>query len=476
MKRMHSLPVVYPVACHTDQVGPGTTFVAIKGHDRDGLSYISLALDKGATTIVVAYDAIISDHLQKRIDCEGITLVRVNDTRQALAQLSAKAADNPADKLTIIGITGTKGKTTTAWLLYEMLSAAGYQTALMSGVYNKIKNMEFDSSLTTAQPDYIHQFLRLCVLHGVTHVVMEVAAQAYSLFRIDGLLFDGVIFTNFGYEHLEFYSSLDDYFFAKKGIITHLKTDGVLCLNCDDERVIQVKDSNRFIKTYGLSQKADYAGILRDDDHGLEFLVNHDGKCWVMHCPQLMGVYNVYNILAALTMARELHIDTAAIADALLSFQGVPGRFERYVLPRDIHVVIDYAHTPDSYKAVLSTLRNQTHHLVVIFGAGGKRDRSKRPIMGSIAASYADEIILTSDNPRTEDPLAIVQDILAGIDEQSRDSVTINLDREQAILDACAKAPSGATIVLLGKGNDEYQMIGTKKIYFSEREIVQRMT
>jgi UDP-N-acetylmuramoyl-L-alanyl-D-glutamate--2,6-diaminopimelate ligase len=477
MKRSLSFPSTYPVTCHTDHVGPGSTFVAIKGYSQDGAAYIPTALDKGATTIVVAHDAILSDDLIERIRAHGTVLERVDDTRKVLAQLSAQAAGNPASTLTIIGITGTKGKTTTSWIVYDILRSAHYSVALMSGVANKINNFEFEAPLTTAQPDYIHQFLKLCVENNVTHVVMEVAAQAVSLHRVDGIAFDVIALTNFGHEHLEFYATLEDYFTAKHSLINFLKPQGVLCLNTDDAWVRRALDAHVSIKTYSCLESvgADVQLELRDDREGIDFEVRYQQRRSIMRAPHLMGFYNLYNCAAAITIAFVLGIDAVAIAAALEEFQGVPGRLEWYTLANEVRVVIDYAHTPDSYKALLSTLRNQTDDLTVIFGAGGKRDKSKRPIMGGIAAIYADHIILTSDNPRHENPTTIVQDIMQGIDEKDHHKVTIQLDRERAIVQAAKQAPKHAIIALLGKGNDEYQIVGDIKSYFSERDIVQQL-
>jgi UDP-N-acetylmuramoyl-L-alanyl-D-glutamate--2,6-diaminopimelate ligase len=477
MKRSLSFPLTYPVTCHTDHVGAGSTFVAINGYEQDGGLYIPTALHKGATTIVVAHDAILSDALLERMQTDGIVLERVENTRKALAQLSAQAAGNPAAQLTIIGVTGTKGKTTTSWIVYDILRSAQTSVALMSGVANKINGFEFEAPLTTAQPDYIHQFLKLCVENKVTHVVMEVAAQAVSLNRVDGIAFDVIALTNFGHEHLEFYATLEDYFAAKRGLINFLKPHGTLCLNNDDAWVRRALDEHVPLKTYSCLEDsgADVQLELRDDRDGISFEVRSNKRRSIMRAPHLMGIYNLYNCAAAITIAFALGIDAVVIAATLEEFQGVPGRLEWYTLANEARIVIDYAHTPDSYKALLSTLRNQTDDLTVIFGAGGKRDKSKRPIMGGIAATYADHIILTSDNPRNENPTTIVHDIMQGIDEKDHHKVTIQLDRERAITQAAAQAPKHAIIALLGKGNDEYQIVGDVKSYFSERDIIQQL-
>lgn len=473
MKLIHSLPEVFPVTCHTDYVGLGSTFVAVSGYALNGVDYIDTALLKGATTIVVAHDALISQDLLDAIVLSGATLQRVDNPRHALAQLSAQAAGNPAEKLTLIGITGTKGKTTTAWLTYEMLCSAGYKTALMSGVCNKINGIEFTAPLTTAQPDYLQQFLKLCLAYKVTHVVIEVAAQALSLHRVAGLTFDAVAFTNFSHEHLEFYKDLDEYFLAKCQIINYCKPNAPLVVNNDNEWTQQCVEKYSHVVTYSGSASADLHFTLRDEVHGLHFDVLYNKRKLVFRAPALIGDYNLYNCIAALGLALSLGVEPIDCAHALEVFTGVPGRLEIYTLANGARGVIDYAHTPDSYHAVLATLREQTNDLTVIFGAGGKRDKSKRPIMGSVAAIYADHIILTSDNPRDEDPATIVEDIRQGIDEKDLHKVAIELDRKKAIVTAYKQTREGSIIALLGKGNDEYQIIGNKKTYFSEREILE---
>lgn len=475
MKRMHSLPEIFPVTCHTDFVGEGSTFVAINGFALNGVDYIETALKKGAKKIVVALDTAIPDAALKSIASSGAILERVADTRSALADLSADAAGNPAQKLILIGITGTKGKTTTTWLMYEILRSAGHKVALMSGVFNKINGIEFDAPLTTAQPDYVHQFLKLCLSYKVTHVVIEVAAQALSLHRVKGLLFDAVAFTNFSYEHLEFYKDLEDYFLAKCQILSYCKLNAPLIINNDNAWTRRCIEKYPSVVTYGSGNDADVQFGLRDEVNGLHFDVRYNKRRLVFHAPALMGDYNLYNCAAALSLAFSLGIDALDCAHALETFAGVPGRLEIHKLANGARGVIDYAHTPDSYHAILSTLRDQTNNLIVVFGAGGKRDKSKRPLMGAIAASYADAVILTSDNPRNEDPQAIVEDIKQGIDEKDLHKVSVELDRKKAILNAYKQTHEGSIIALLGKGNDEYQMVGDEKKYFSEREILEEL-
>ena len=454
-------PTTFPIACHTDFVGPGSTFVAIKGYQSNGMIFIPRAIEKGATTIVVEDDQDITPYADV---LKNISVVTVPDARKALAELSAHAAGYPAKKLSIIGITGTKGKTTTAYLLDHILKKAGYNRALLTTVKNSINSAAFPAPLTTPQPDYLHQFFKLCVNEGVTHVVMEVAAQAIPMYRIHGIEFSGIIFSNFGQEHLEFFDSMDSYFAAKQKLFDYRKKDAPIWINSDDAMIAPLKDQYSQVKTFGVDSLADIT--MADDSH-----IIIDGQKYELHNPSLPGLYNRYNTMAAIGIAYSLGIEMPKIQNALKSFLGIPGRLERYLLPNGAIAIIDYAHNPLSYQALLPVLREKTDHLIVVFGAGGERDPSRRPHMGAIAAQYADEVIITSDNPRREDPQSIIDDILSGIKDRS--SVICEIDRERAIQIAYTHAHKNTIIALLGKGPDEYQIVGTTKTYFSEQAILQ---
>lgn len=471
------IPEQFPVACHTDNVGPGSIFVAIKGHKEDGIQYISLAIEKGATTVVVAQDIDLPLDVHTLLNKNNVTLHLVANPRRALAELSAQAADYPARKLKIIGITGTKGKTTTSFVLEHILKTAGYKTALLTTAYNKILDSVFSTKLTTQHPDYIHQFFKLCVDSGVEYVVMEVAAQALSLCRLATLEFDGAIFTNFAQEHGEFYATQNDYFKAKCLLFSQLKNGAPALLNGDD-RSLQGTDlslkSNTYRYTYSMhNDHADFIMQERISFPSLEYIFASDmHDTSIVTCPTLIGQFNIYNTAAAASMATLLGIRSDVIVHALRTFHSVPGRLERYILGNGAMCVIDYAHNPSSYQALLSLLRNTTNHLIVVFGAGGQRDHEKRPRMGNIAAHYADVIILTSDNPRTEDPQSIIDDIKAGITADQRAQVICEIDREQAVKKAYALSKSGSVIALLGKGQEEYQIIGTQVIPYSDKKVV----
>lgn len=461
----HNFFTTLPVTCHTRHVGPGSTFVAIKGTKQDGTQFIPQALEAGATTIVVEENAQLSTELITLISAKSAQLLRVSNTRQALAELSAKAHGYPANKLTIIGITGTKGKTSTTFLTAHLLRTAGYKTALLSTVRNYIGTTEYPTQLTTQQPDYIHAFLKKCVDEGITHVVLEVAAQALSCHRVDTIMFDGAFFLNFGQEHGEFYPDPNDYFAAKAQILQQIKPSGFFIVSGDDARIAQLGNSVPNLRTLQFNTHESWTGSLA----GIEFTF----KGITYRCPALIGEFNVHNCRAALTGAQALGIDTKTLQHGLETFTGIPGRLDKYELSTGATAFIDYAHNPLSFEQVLSTMRSYSKHMIVLFGAGGDRDATKRPVMGKIASSYADVVILTSDNPRSEDVITITDAIRGGIDLPNTQKVQVIYDRAQAINYACSIATADSTIMLLGKGPDEYQEIKGVKTYFSERKLLQ---
>lgn len=412
----------------------------------DGVVYIPEAIVRGASRVVVARDVEIPVETERLITEKSINLLRVDEPRRALAELSAEALNFPARKLHFIVITGTKGKTTTAFLTEYILRFAGIKTALLSTVYNSILGECFATKLTTEQPDYLHVFFDLCVKAGVSTVVFEVAAQAFTLYRVHGIQFDLGIFTNFSREHGEFYQTQEEYFRAKTGIVAHLRPDAPLLYNEEDSTVAS------FARSYPFSQPFSHSHLYR--------------------CPRLVGKFNAYNVAAATRCAELMDISALVIQEALNVFPGVPGRLDRYNLPNGAFAFIDYAHNPASFEAVLSELRGITDHLIVLFGAGGERDVKKRPLMGAVASHYADLVIITSDNPRSEDPVVIADQIQEGIAAEDWTKVARELDREKAIQLAYKRSGTGSIIVLLGKGPDEYQIVDGVTYPFSERSIL----
>jgi len=472
-----SFPKKYLVTCHTDHVGPGSTFVAIKGFQQDGIAYIPRALEHGASTIVVEQDAVIDHATLMCMERAGACLVRVENTRKALAQMSARANGYPAKKLRILAVTGTKGKTTCAYLLAHSLRKLGHSVALLSTVVNKINDEVLVTMLTTPQPDYLHTFFKVCVNRNVEYVVMEVAAQAQTLYRTHELEFDGILFTNFSQEHAEFYETQDEYFKAKVSIFSQAKPNAPCIANADDPRFAQVCHIVPAIQSYGcIDESSMYRAVPSEDAIGevATTVMMHDMQIPVS-CQALIGQFNMYNVLGVMSLLISLGFSAPAVAHAISSFPGVPGRLERYHLPNGAQCFIDYAHNPSSFEAVLSTLARLTRDLIVVFGAGGDRDRVKRPIMGAIASQYAQRVILTSDNPRSEDPFTIITDIMGGI-QDGEGKVIQELDRAQAIKRAYEISRPGSIIAVLGKGPDEYQLVKGVKTFFSDTKTVLSLT
>ena len=335
------------VACHTNNVTKGSTFVAIKGKKSNGVDYIVNAIDRGAKKIVVQHDNVVPLSVCNYIQQKKCEFVFVENDRKALATLSAAAYSWPAKKLKIIAITGTKGKTSTAFILHHILKECGKKVALLSTVYNKINDEQSKSTLTTAQPDYLHAFFSECVKKNAEFVVMEVAAQALSLYRVEGLQFDAAIFTNFSQEHGEFYNSLQDYFDAKYLLFSHLKKGASVFVNSDDEWGEKILTKNKTFDSF----------------------THNSFKGQKIDLPQtnLLGKFNKYNMVCSLAVACSFGISLEDAKKTLQSFAGIPGRLEKYTLKNGARCFIVYAHSPSSYRSVLSTLRKMTDDLIVVF-------------------------------------------------------------------------------------------------------------
>jgi UDP-N-acetylmuramoyl-L-alanyl-D-glutamate--2,6-diaminopimelate ligase len=504
------LPKIWPVTCHTDQVGPGSTFVAIAGKHEHGISYLAQAIELGATKIVIALGTILSPEILAKILELKIELLEVSNCRQALSNLSAAAWGYPAKKLKIIAVTGTKGKTTSVYSLKHLLSSAGYKTAMLTGVHNIIDHISYDAPLTTPHPDYLQMFFAQCVSQNIEYVVMEAAAQAFSLHRLDDVKFSAAIFTNLEQEHAEFYSAIDQYFAAKCQIFKHMQFQAPIIFNHDNSWCVKAleiaRNLNLNCKTFSFnnSSSTNYLVELQQDGAaGLVFnftcaelqksapnpahpdRVRHSCKRRLEQqsmggiykntsfiVPKLWGKFNCANLAGVIACLDSLGLDLAQIKQNCLTLQPAPGRSERYELPNGASAIIDYAHTPSSFEALLSLLRSITKHLIVVFGASGDRDKLKRPLMGKIAAQFADQVIITTDNPRTEDAQLIAQAVYAGVLPVDLTKVLLEPDRAQAIALAVKLSQPGSMIAILGKGPDEYQIFGREKIFFSDRQEV----
>lgn len=476
--------VIFPVTSHTDHVGQGSTFVAVQGMHEDGIKYIPGALERGATTIVADQTAAIPASTLALIQNKGAQLKFVPNPRRELSKLSAAAYNYPARKLKIIAVTGTKGKTTSTFLIEHIFRTAGYKTALLSSVRNIINGTIYPTHLTTQQPDYLHMFFNTCVKQGVEYVIMEVSAQAIALNRVYGLEWEALLWTNFSFEHGEFYPNSkgnveageNDYFLDKVAILKQTRVNAPVVLNADDSCYAAIQKYRADAYSFSFSQQTPFqAHLIKDSKAGIELSVNYNGNKNTYACPTLLGNYNAYNCAGAISLALACNISPSIIAQALNSFTSVPGRLERYILPNGALCIIDLANSPAAFTALLPTLKTMSDHLIVVFGCGGDRDASRRPIMGQVATEYASQVILTTDNPRSENPQDIVAQIMKGISVAKQAHVICELDRAKAIHMAYQLSTPQSIIALLGKGAEQYQLTQGIKHYFSEREIVQAL-
>jgi len=472
------LPKIYPVTSHTDNVGIGSTFVAIPGSKDDGLHYIELAIAKGAHKIVIQKDVTLASELYALMTETKIELVIVDNCRKALPELIAQALDYPCKKLKLIGITGTKGKTSTSYMTYHFLHQQGYKVALLSTAEKIIGSTPIVMGLTTPLPEHLHMFFNLCVQQNIQYVVMEVSAQSLSLYRVQGLEFEAGVFTNFSLEHLEFYKNMQEYLDAKISICSMVKNPQNMFINFDDPSGRQIVQKNSEYSSYSLQDAcATWYGQANLLTNSLQLQIKDDreNKALVRVYAidaALVGRFNAYNLFAASLVVHSLGFSFTQIAQAAQSLQQIPGRMEQYPLNNDTVCFIDYAHNPSSYEAVLSTLRLMTSNLIVVFGAGGARDKSKRPIMGSIVEKYCDLAIVTSDNPREESAADIADDIVAGFIGRKDFRHIRELNRTTAIELAYELSTPGSVIAVLGKGRDEYQIVGHLTFPFKERSII----
>ncbi|MFH1254736.1 MAG: UDP-N-acetylmuramoyl-L-alanyl-D-glutamate--2,6-diaminopimelate ligase [bacterium] len=482
---------IYPVTCHTDHVGPNSTFVVIKGFKEDGLRYIQTAIEKGATKIVLdqSHKEKILDQVQEdKNQAPGnkkIEYIFVKDTRIALAELCAQALGSPATKLKFIGITGTSGKTTTTYLIDYILRESGYKTALLGSVKNRILDQEEEITLTTQNSDYIQMFLAECVKKGVQVVIMEVSSHGLALNRIHGIKFDVAGFTNLSPEHMDFHPTMDHYFQTKTKIFDYLKKDGLAVINTDNEwgfkaaNILRDNNGNQNLKTITFGQTTPNSN-LEFEKFELRQNSLHDLKIKFTKCNQiiqtkkLLGEFNGYNIAMAFLACKHFNIASDKIAQAIQKFVGVPGRMQCHTLKNGAQAFVDFAHKPDAFEKVLKNLRPHTNNLIVVFGCGGNRDKTKRPVMGSSAAKYADLIIITDDNPRDEDRQIIANEIIAGIPKAKKAQTICILDRKEAIEKATSLATPNSIIAILGKGHENYYLIQGKKYHFDDFEEISR--
>ena len=447
------------------KVAAGTLFVAQRGTKVDGHTYIAGAVEKGAV-------AVVCEELPESM-ADGMAYVKVDDSSKALGLMAANWYGHPSEKLTLVGITGTNGKTTTVTLLHRMFRQLGYHVGLVSTIVNKIDEEEIATGHTTPDALELNQLLRRMVDAGCKYAFMEVSSHAVVQQRIAGVRFAGAIFSNITHDHLDFHKTMANYIAAKKGFFDGLDKEAWALVNVDDKNGrVMVQNTKASVHTYALQHDADIVcKIVENTFEGMHLQI--DGK--EMWC-RLVGRFNAYNLLAIYGAAVLCGVDKDEALRILSSLEAAPGRFQ-YVNGRGITGIVDYAHTPDALQNVISTIdgiRRKTQQLITVVGCGGDRDRTKRPEMAKIAAEGSDKVVLTSDNPRTENPDTILDEMEAGLTPQQLSRVVRITDRRQAIRTACMMAKEGDIVLVAGKGHETYQEVNGVRHHFDDVEEVGR--
>ena len=447
------------------KVAPGALFVAVKGFASDGHDYINAVVEKGAAAIIYEDETKVGDVPQ------NVALVQVKSSRYALAIAAANFYDNPSRKLTLVGITGTNGKTTTVTLLHRMFTALGYSCGLLSTIANYVGNRGSEAVNTTSDPLTINSLLNEMVNEGCEYCFMEVSSIGVEQERVAGLQFKVGIFSNLTHDHLDYHKTFAEYLRCKKLFFDTLPKDAYAITNVDDRNgMVMTQNTKAKVITYSCRSIADHTCRVVEQSFEGMLLRMDNQEVW----SGLIGQHNAYNLLALYTTAVTLGAAPEEALIAISALKPAPGRLDNIRGPKDTSIIIDYAHTPDALENVLKTLREIApgHELICLFGCGGDRDRTKRPEMAQVAQKLADKIIVTSDNSRTEKTSDIMADIKAGMDISGKSRSLFIEDREQAIRTAVMIASQGATILLAGKGHETYQIIGTEKTHFDEKEIV----
>jgi UDP-N-acetylmuramoyl-L-alanyl-D-glutamate--2,6-diaminopimelate ligase len=440
-----------------------TVFVAIKGTQVDGHAYIQNVINQGCE-VIVSQNEITAP--------ENVCVVVVKDTSEALGILSSNLYDNPSQKLKLVGVTGTNGKTTTVTLLHTIFQKLGYHVGLLSTVVNKIGNNEIPSTHTTPDPVTLNFLLAEMVNKGCSYCFMEVSSHAIVQNRIYGLTFTGGIFTNITHDHLDYHGSFKEYIKAKKTFFDYLPKNAFALTNGDDKNgLIMLQNSNAEKHTYALKTPSDFkVKILENQFSGL--VLNIDGnEIWT----KLIGAFNAYNLIAVYGACILLEQDKLEVLTILSNLESVVGRFQQIQSKNGVTAIVDYAHTPDALENVLQTItsiRTKNENVITVVGCGGDRDTTKRPKMASVACEYSDKVIITSDNPRSEDPNIIIEEMMTGVEGQYFNKTLTIVDREQAIKTACALATTNDIILIAGKGHETYQEIKGVKYPFDDLKTV----
>jgi UDP-N-acetylmuramoyl-L-alanyl-D-glutamate--2,6-diaminopimelate ligase len=448
------------------EVTPSSVFFAIRGSVRDGHDFIPQVLEQGCA-------AVVADH---RVDVPNdVQLIVVEDTSEALPVVAKNFYDDPSSKLKLVGVTGTNGKTTTTTLLFRLYRKLGYEVGLISTVSNRIGDLEIPTSHTTPDPISLNQLLAQMVDSGVTHCFMEVSSHAIHQNRILGLQFTGAAFTNITHEHLDYHKTFKEYIHVKKAFFDGLSKSAFALTNLDDKNgTVMLQNTAAKKRSYALKTIADYHGkVLENQFSGL--VLNINGKeLWT----RLIGDFNAYNLLAVFGISQELGEDETEVLTVLSELHSVDGRFEYVRSTNGVIAIVDYAHTPDALENVLKTIENirtKNEQVITVVGCGGDRDATKRPVMAEIACKYSDKVILTSDNPRSEDPQKIIDDMMEGVDAASFRKTLSIVSRGQAIKTAVSLSESEDIILIAGKGHEKYQLINGERHDFDDLAIVKEL-
>jgi len=472
---LHAIPVqevvgqldveVVSLCFDSRQVVFGSLFIAVRGVHTDGHLFIEKAITFGARAVIV--EELPTETL------DSVVYIVVADSALALGIVASNFYDNPSKKLKLVGVTGTNGKTTVATLLFQLFSELGYHVGLLSTVQNQIGDRIIPATHTTPDPIQLNHLLSEMVEEGCDYCFMEVSSHAVVQQRIAGLKFTGAIFTNITHDHLDFHKTFSSYIKAKKKFFDDLDT-AAFALTNEDDRNGQVMLQNTFAykKTYGLHSGADFSARIVES-HFDGMLMNIDGHdVWV----KLVGGFNAYNLLAVYGAAILLEQETVRVLTAMSVLTGAEGRFETMKAPNGVFGIVDYAHTPDAVENVLQTiekLRNESQQIITVLGCGGDRDKTKRPEMSQSALRYSDRLIITSDNPRTEDPLVIIKEMEAGVAPEQKSKVLSIADRKEAIRVAYQLAKPGDIILVAGKGHEKYQEVNGVRHHFDDKEILE---
>lgn len=453
-------------ALHFDsrKVGKNDVFFAIAGTTTDGHRFITQTINQGAAVIICEQ--------MPDVFIEDITYIKVNSSAFVLGLMAANFFGNPAKQLKLVGITGTNGKTTIATLLFKLFKQLGYKTGLLSTVENYIHNQVVAATHTTPDPIALNQLLKDMVNAGCDYCFMEVSSHAVSQHRIAGLIFSGGIFSNITHDHLDFHKTFDAYLKAKKAFFDGLPKTAFALTNLDDKNgMVMLQNTKATKKTYALKQLADFkAKIIENQFSGLHLDIDQEDVYF-----KLVGSFNAYNLLAVYGASILLNQDKLKVLTVLSTLSGAEGRFDYLTSANQVIGIVDYAHTPDAVQNVLSTIANirkGTEQVITVIGCGGDRDKTKRPIMAQVACDWSDKVILTSDNPRSEDPQTIINEMEAGVSPTNRRKTLSILDRKEAIKTACLLAKSGDIILVAGKGHEKYQEINGVRNHFDDKEIL----